>query len=409
MKHSILKSGGLRLAAAGAVFLMASSAALAAVPCRTNGPFAPWLAQVKKEALAQGISPRALAQAEPFLTYDARIVGIDQGQRVFTQTFMEFSQRMVPQGRISSGQAQMKQHAEIFARAEKQYGVPASVITAFWGLESDFGSNMGKDQSIRSIVTLAYDCRRAEMFRGHLFDSLRLLDRGDLQASEMIGSWAGELGQSQMMPTEYFKYAVDYDGDGKRNLLRSPADVIGSTANYLQHLGWKRGQPWLQEVKMPANFPWKETGLDVKHTRGDFSKWGVTLVDGRPLPKDDLAANVLLPMGRFGPAFIVYDNFQVYLVWNNSLVYSTTAAYYATRLNGAGSMRAPTQAVPTVTPEQAKEMQTLLTKAGYDVGGIDGKLGLASRTAIKAMQIKFNMPADSYPTPELMDRLKAGK
>ena len=409
MKHSILKSGGLRLAAAGAVFLMASSAALAAVPCRTNGPFAPWLAQVKKEALAQGISPRALAQAEPFLTYDARIVGIDQGQRVFTQTFMEFSQRMVPQGRISSGQAQMKQHAEIFARAEKQYGVPASVITAFWGLESDFGSNMGKDQSIRSIVTLAYDCRRAEMFRGHLFDSLRLLDRGDLQASEMIGSWAGELGQSQMMPTEYFKYAVDYDGDGKRNLLRSPADVIGSTANYLQHLGWKRGQPWLQEVKMPANFPWKETGLDVKHTRGDFSKWGVTLVDGRPLPKDDLAANVLLPMGRFGPAFIVYDNFQVYLVWNNSLVYSTTAAYYATRLNGAGSMRAPTQAVPTVTPEQAKEMQTLLTKAGYDVGGIDGKLGLASRTAIKAMQIKFNMPADSYPTPELLDRLKAGK
>ena len=212
-----------------------------------------------------------------------------------------------------------------------------------------------------------------------------------------------------MMPTEYFKYAVDYDGDGKRNLLRSPADVIGSTANYLQHLGWKRGQPWLQEVKMPANFPWKETGLDVKHTRGDFSKWGVTLVDGRPLPKDDLAANVLLPMGRFGPAFIVYDNFQVYLVWNNSLVYSTTAAYYATRLNGAGSMRAPTQAVPTVTPEQAKEMQTLLTKAGYDVGGIDGKLGLASRTAIKAMQIKFNMPADSYPTPELLDRLKAGK
>jgi lytic murein transglycosylase len=409
MKHDLLKFKALRFAAAGAALLITSSAALAAVPCRTNGPFAPWLAQVKKEAVAQGISARALAQAEPYLTYDARIVGIDQGQRVFTQTFMEFSQRMVPQGRISSGQNQMKLHAADFARAEKQYGVPASVIAAFWGLESDFGSNMGKDQSIRSIVTLAYDCRRAEMFRGHLFDSLRLLDRGDLQASEMIGSWAGELGQSQMMPTEYFKYAVDYDGDGKRNLLRSASDVIGSTANYLQHLGWKRGQPWLQEVKMPANFPWKETGLDVKHTRGDFSKWGVTLVDGRPLPKDDLPANVLLPMGRFGPAFIVYDNFQVYLVWNNSLVYSTTAAYYATRLTGAGPMRAPTQPVPTVTPEQAKEMQTLLTKAGYDVGGIDGKLGLASRTAIKAMQIKFNMPADSYPTPELLDRLKAGK
>ena len=300
MKTDTLKFKSLRLAAAGAALLVTTSAALAAVPCRTNGPFPAWLAQVKKEAQAQGISPRALAQAEPFLTYDARIVGIDQGQRVFTQTFMEFSQLLVPPSRIANGQGQLKQHAAIFARAEKEYGVPASVIAAFWGLESDFGANMGKEQSIRSIVSLAYDCRRAEMFRGHLFDSLRLLDRGDLQASEMIGSWAGELGQSQMMPTEYFKYAVDYDGDGKRNLLRSPADVIGSTANYLQHLGWKRGQPWLQEVKVPANFPWKEAGLDVKHSRNEFAKMGVTYVDGRPLPKDDMPANVLLPMGRFG-------------------------------------------------------------------------------------------------------------
>ncbi len=409
MKTDTLKFKSLRLAAAGAALLVTTSAALAAVPCRTNGPFPAWLAQVKKEAQAQGISPRALAQAEPFLTYDARIVGIDQGQRVFTQTFMEFSQLLVPPSRIANGQGQLKQPAAIFARAEKEYGVPASVIAAFWGLESDFGANMGKEQSIRSIVSLAYDCRRAEMFRGHLFDSLRLLDRGDLQASEMIGSWAGELGQSQMMPTEYFKYAVDYDGDGKRNLLRSPADVIGSTANYLQHLGWKRGQPWLQEVKVPANFPWKEAGLDVKHSRNEFAKMGVTYVDGRPLPKDDMPANVLLPMGRFGPAFMVYDNFQVYIVWNNSLVYSTTAAYFATRLNGAGPMRSPTQAVPTVSPEQAKEMQTILTKMGFDVGGIDGKLGLASRTAIKQVQIKFGMPADSYPTPELLDRLKAGK
>ena len=151
----------------------------------------------------------------------------------------------------------------------------------------------------------------------------------------MVGSWAGELGQTQMMPTEYFKYAVDYDGDGHRNLLRSAADVIGSTANYLVSLGWKRGEPWLQEIRVPQNLPWEQTGLDVKHPRAQWAKWGVTSPDGRPLPSDNMPASVVLPMGRFGPAFLAYDNFQVYLKWNNSLVYSTTAAYYATRLAGA--------------------------------------------------------------------------
>lgn len=398
-----------RLALAGAALVAMSSAAFAEAPCRTSGSFESWLAGVKKEAREQGISASAIAQAEPYMTYEPKIVNTDRGQRVFTMTFIDFANRLIPPSRVAAGEAQMKKHAATFARAEKEYGVPASVITAFWGLESDYGSNMGNDHSIRSITTLAYDCRRADMFREHLFNALRLLQRGDLQASEMVGSWAGELGQSQMMPTEYLKYAVDYDKDGHRNLLKSVDDVIGSTANYLVHLGWKRGQPWLQEVKMPSNFPWKETGLDVKHTRGEYSKLGVTTLEGRPLPNDGLQTSILLPMGRNGPAFIVYENFQVYLTWNNSLVYSTTAAYFATRLNGAPAMHKPTVSIPTVSPEQAKEIQQLLTKMGYDVGGIDGKLGLASRTAIKSVQVKFGMPADSYPTPELLTRLQAGK
>src|SRR3989440_1946748 len=160
---------------------------------------------------------------------------------------------MLAGGRLPNGAAQMKKHQTLFVREEKEFGVPASVLSAFWGLESDFGSGQGKDQAIKSLVTLAYDCRRSEMFRGHLFDALRLIQRGDLAAPEMIGSWAGELGQTQMMPSEYIKYAIDYDGDGKRNLIRSVADVIGSTANYLVSLGWKRGEPWLREVRVPAN------------------------------------------------------------------------------------------------------------------------------------------------------------
>ena len=192
---------------------------------------------------------------------------------------------MLPAYRLQQGAAQIKKNQAVFDRAEKQYGVPAAVITGFWGLESDFGSNQGKDNSIKSLATLAYDCRRADMFRGHLFDALRLIERGDLQPADMLGSWAGELGQTQMMPSEYIKWAVDYDGDGKRNLIRSVPDVIGSTANYLVSLGWKRGEPWLEEVRVPAKMPWEQADLTVQHPRSQWATWGVTRPDGRALPE----------------------------------------------------------------------------------------------------------------------------
>ncbi|HWM45351.1 MAG TPA: lytic murein transglycosylase [Xanthobacteraceae bacterium] len=396
----------LRLAAVLAALAFSSGTALAAVPCRTSGPFERWLEGFKQEALAKGVSRNALAQAAPYLVYDQRIINIDRGQRVFSQTFTEFAGRMVSAGRVSQGKAHLKKHAAVFARAEQQYGVPPAVIAGFWGLESDFGAFMGKENAIRSITSLAYDCRRAEMFRGHLIDALRLIDRGDLAPTEMIGAWAGELGQTQMMPSEYMKFAVDYDGDGHRNLLRSPADVIGSSANYLAHLGWKRGAPWLQEVRVPQTLPWKESGLDVKHPRGQWAKWGVVLADGRALPNDALPASLLLPMGRHGPAFLVYDNFQVYLTWNNSLIYSATAAYYATRIAGAGPMRKPTAPIAPVTMEMTRELQQILTRLGHDVGGVDGKLGMGTRQAVKTMQVKLGLPADSYPTPELLERLR---
>jgi lytic murein transglycosylase len=286
--------------------------------------------------------------------------------------------------------------------------VPAPVITAYWGLESDFGAGQGKDQSIKSITTLAYDCRRSDMFRHHLFDSLRLIERGDLRADEMIGSWAGELGQTQFMPSEYMAYAVDYDGDGKRNLIKSVADVIGSTGKYLVHLGWKRGEPWLQEVRVPANLNWAEADLTIKHPRSQWVAWGVTGA-GKPLPKDELPASLVLPMGRMGPAFLAYDNFQAYLQWNNSLMYSLTAAYYATRIDGAPALNRGGPNIPTLTIDQNRELQQMLTRMGYDVGRVDGVLGLKSRTAIREVQIKYGLPADSWPTTELLARLQRGR
>ncbi|MGB6538714.1 MAG: lytic murein transglycosylase [Xanthobacteraceae bacterium] len=387
--------------------LLASPFARADVPCRTSGPYASWLAGVEREAAADGIAQRAIAEATPYLKYDQRIVNIDRGQRVFTQTFLEFSSRMAAAYRISGAQTRIKKYALVFERIEKQYGVPAAVISSFWGLESDFGANQGKYPSLSSIASLAYDCRRADKFHPQLIDALRLIQRGDLTPAEMQGSWAGELGQTQMMPSEYYKYAVDYDGRGKRDLIHDVPDVLGSTANYLVGLGWKRGEPWMTEVHVPPRLPWDQADLDIQLPRSKWASWGVTLVDGGTLPEDNLPASLLLPMGRLGPAFLVYPNFQIYLQWNNSLVYSTTAAYLATRISGARPLHRgnPT---PPLSFDQVKQLQTLLVRAGHDVGKIDGFLGLKSRQAVKAMQMKFGLPADSYPTEELLSRMRAG-
>jgi lytic murein transglycosylase len=401
----------IKSAIAGAALLLAaalaSSAANAAAPCRTGGPYEAWLAAFEREAIAGGVSQRTVAEVAPYLTYDQRIVNIDRGQRVFHQTFIEFSNRMVAAYRIQKGGQLIQQYGSVFGRANQQFGVPAAVITAFWGLESDFGANSGKEKSLVALTSLAYDCRRAEMFRGQLLSALQLIDHGDLRPEEMIGSWAGEIGQTQMMPTEYNKWAVDYDGDGHRNLIRSVPDVIGSTANYIESLGWRRGEPWLTNVRVPANLAWDQADLTIQHPRSQWAGWGVTLPDGRPLQADELPASLVLPMGRFGPAFLAYENFQVYLKWNQSLIYSLTAAYYATRLAGAAPMHKGNGTPVALSYEQAKELQQLLRRYGY-TGEIDGKLGLSTRTAVKAAQMKLGFPADSWPTVELLARMHGG-
>jgi lytic murein transglycosylase len=391
-----------------AVLLAAPIAALAQENCRNTANFDRWLADFKREAASQGISAATLAAASPYMVLDQRIIGIDRGQRFFAQTFLEMSDKMLAGGRLPGGAAKMKQHAALFAREEKEFGVPAAVITAYWGLESDFGVGQGKDHSIKSLTTLAYDCRRPDMFRGHLLDALRLIQGGDLRADEMIGSWAGELGHTQFMPSEYMAHALDYDGDGHRNLIKSIPDVIGSTGKYLLHLGWKRGEPWLQEVRVPQNLKWQEADLTIQHPRSQWASWGVTRPGGQ-LQADGLKSSLVLPMGRFGPAFLAYDNFQAYLKWNASLMYSLTAAYYAARLDGAPAMARGAANIPKLTIDENRELQQILARRGYDVGRIDGVLGLKSRNAVKDVQLKLGMPADSWPTQDLLQRLRTAR
>jgi lytic murein transglycosylase len=240
-----------RVAAALGVAAVAVAAQLpgglapaSAATCRDPGGFDKWLGDVKREAAAQGISQRAIAASLADVSYDPGIISRDRGQRVFKQSFEEFSGRMVNKGRLSQGAAKLRQYASTLARIEKQYGVPGPVVVAIWGLETDFGAVSGKLPVIRSVATLSFDCRRTDFFTPNLFDAMRIVDRGDLTPAEMRGAWAGEMGQTQFMPSNYWRYAVDYDGDGRRDLLHSPNDVLASTANFLAGHGWQRGQPW---------------------------------------------------------------------------------------------------------------------------------------------------------------------
>src|ERR1700744_2918457 len=376
-------------------------------PCHGGMTFDRFLADLKQKAVAEGVSQRAISEASPGMVYDQGIVNRDRGQRVFGQVFTEFAGRMAANYRMQQGQEHIRANQAAFARAEKEYGVPPAVIAAFWGLESDFGANMGNLPTLRSLVSLAYDCRRAEMFEGETIAALKIIDRGDLSPDEMVGSWAGELGQTQFLPSHYFNYGVDYDGDGRRNLLSSPAEVIASTANYIATgLKWRRGEPWLQEVRVSANVPWDQADLTIQLPRSKWASFGVTYADGKPLPNEDMPASLLLPMGRNGPAFLAYANFAAYTEWNNSLIYSTTAGYLATRIAGAPPMQRPSAPVSQLPLNELRELQQLLVRAGYDVGKVDGVMGQQSRTAVKAMQIKLGLPADSWPTAELLARMR---
>jgi lytic murein transglycosylase len=387
--------------------LAATAASALAATCPPGPSFERWLDEFKRDAEGQGISQGTIRSALRGMTFDPGIVARDRRQSFFAQSFLDFSRKLATSNRVQSGQSQIAKHRAVFDAVEKQYGVPPSVIAGFWALESDFGVGMGNLPVLRSLASLAYDCRRSDMFRFELMEALRIIDRGDLTPEEMIGSWAGELGQTQFLPSHYYKHAVDYDGDGRRNLMKSAPDIIASSAAFLVSLGWARGQPWLEEVRVPPKLDWAQADLAVQHPRSYWASVGVTLANGRPLASDAMPASLLLLMGRKGPAFLAYPNFQTYLKWNQSLNYATTAAYLATRIDGAPAMSRGSGDVVALDADQLKELQTLLVQRGLKQGEIDGKLGAATRAAVKAAQLKLGLPADSYPTLELTERLRA--
>lgn len=388
---------GLRTRLAAA--LIASSATTPALAQQCGGDFDAWKNVVSTEATAAKVGDlghAALVSAR----IDEKVLQRDRAQGVFSQTFIEFSNRMISGYRLKQGAANLKKYADVFQRSEAEFGVPPAVIAAFWALETDFGAVQGDFGTLNALVTLAHDCRRPELFRPQIIPLLTLIDRGVLPA-DVKGAWAGEVGQTQILPSDYLARGVDGDGDGKVDLRGSAPDVIMTTGNKILSRGWKRGEPWIQEIRVPDQMPWEQTGRTNKLPLAQWTAWGVTNRDGSALQDNGLKAAVVLPMGRKGPAFLTYDNYDIYLQWNQSFTYTLTAANLAARFAGQPPFD-PRNPDPGLTGEEMKLLQHKLQEKGYDVGGIDGILGTNTREAIRQEQMKLGLPVDGWPTEELL-------
>lgn len=382
---------------------LASLLATSAMAAECGGDLSTFLQGVKAEAVAAGASAAAADKALAGAQIDQKVLSRDRAQGVFKQTFLDFSQRTVSKARLDIGAKKIRELSDVFGRAESEFGVPAGVIAAFWAMETDFGAVQGDFNTRNALVTLAHDCRRPELFRPQLLALITMVEHGDLEPETNTGAWAGEIGQVQMLPKDIVALGVDGDGNGHIDVKKSSADAILTAAKFIQHLGFRRGEPWIQEVTVPENLPWEKTGFDAGMTAGDWFKLGV-----KPRNGDTSAANLegelLLPQGRKGPAFMAYPNFNIYLEWNQSFIYTTSAAYFATRLMGAEPYLKGNPE-PGLDDNQMKQLQTKLQAAGHDVGKIDGILGAGTRVAIQKEQQRLGMPADGWPTPALLAAL----
>ncbi len=367
-----------------------------------DGNFFAFVNGLKAEAIAAGIPSDTADAFFAGVKLDGNVLSADRKQSVFQMPFIDFSRRLISEDRIKRGRANAQKYDAVFDRIEADYGVDRAVLLAFWAFETDYGAFQGDFNTANALVTLAHDCRRPELFRPQVIAAVQLFTRGDFDPKTTTGAWAGEIGMVQMLPRDILENGVDGDGDGIVSLKTSPADALTSGGKMLQSLGWRAGEPWLAEVTLPRDFDWSQTGLETNKSIADWTALGV-VPRGEPLT-EGLEASLLIPQGRNGPAFIAYPNFRVYFEWNRSFTYVMTAAYFATRLNGAQVYNAGSPDTG-LDGTQMRQLQTRLQDMGYDVGGVDGILGSGTRAAVRAEQRRLGMPVDGWPTPELLTKL----
>ena len=378
--------------------LLASFATCPALAAPCGGDFQTFLGAMAKEAAASGLPDGAIHAFLDGAQRDAAVIKADHSQGVFRKTFIEFSQSLISKGRITNAAVYSKKYNAAFTSAEQKYGVSRGIILAFWAFETDFGQVQGDFNTRNALVTLAQDCRRPDFFQPQVLVAIALTAKGSFDPDTTQGAWAGEIGMVQMLPKDILERGVDGDGDGKISLKTSATDAILSAAHMLQFYGWRAGEPWLQEVVVPPGLDWSQTGLD--HTL-PASQWAAMGVKAREGTLANLPASILLPQGRNGPAFITYPNYKVLFEWNKSFVYVTTAAYFATRIQGAAAYD-PGQPDPALSAANMMALQKKLAALGHDVGNIDGILGAATRVAVQAEQKRLGLPADGWPSTELL-------
>ncbi|SFQ50373.1 lytic murein transglycosylase [Roseivivax halotolerans] len=380
---------------------IAAGPALAQTPC--GGPFGGFVEALSAEAVERGQKPDTVDAFFDGIRQDQSVLDADRRQGIFQAPFIDFSRRLISSDRLERGRSLGRDYATTFEAIEAEYGVPRGILLAFWAFETDYGSFQGDYNTANALVTLAHDCRRPELFRPQVFAALELFAQDAFDPDTTTGAWAGEIGMVQMLPEDILTNGIDADGDGRVSLKTSPRDALFSGAAMLADLGWRAGEPWLEEVEMPTEFDWYETGLETRKPASDWAALGVTARDGE-IDAPDLPASILLPQGKDGPAFLAYPNFPVLFEWNQSFTYVLTAAYFATRLEGAQIYDAGNPE-PGLNGAQMVRLQEALQARGYDVGGADGILGSGTRAAVRDVQRELGLPADAWPTSELLERL----
>ncbi len=387
----------VRLAVVLAGMLSLSSPALA----KCGGSFSSFVNGLASEAQSRGYDRATTSKFFANVRQDPKVLKADRAQGVFQKPFIEFSRRLISQQRLDKGKKLARSYDRVFDRIERDYGVPRGVLLAFWAFETDYGAFQGNFNTLNALVTLSHDCRRPELFRPQVFSALELYTRGQFSPGRTTGAWAGEIGMVQMLPADIIENGVDGDGDGKVDLKGSAPDALLSGGKMLRHLGWTAGQPWMQEVTVPAGMDWSLSGLNTRLSAQDWAKRGVKPRSGK-LAK--LPASLILPQGHKGPAFLAYPNFRVYFEWNQSFTYVLTAAYFGTRLQGAPVYDAG-KPDAGLSGNQMKQLQRKLQARGYNVGKVDGILGARTRDAVQREQQRLGLPADAWPTPGLLNRL----
>ncbi|MDR6960323.1 membrane-bound lytic murein transglycosylase B [Pseudomonas brassicacearum] len=372
--------------------------------------FAEWQAGFRKEALAAGIRADLFDRAFIGVSPDMSVIKADRSQPEFTRPVWEYLDGALSPLRVRKGQALIDQHAQILQSIEQRYGVDRQALVAVWGMESNFGQFQGTKSVINSLATLAYEGRRPGFAHAQLIAALQILQQGDITPEKMLGSWAGAMGQTQFIPTTYNTHAVDFDGDGRRDIWGSSTDALASTAHYLQSSGWQHGQPWGFEVRLKAGFNYPLADGTIRKPVSEWLQMGVSLPnDGQvPAGSEHLSASLLLPAGYRGPAFLVLDNFRAILKYNNSSSYALAVSLLSERFAGAGLIDGqwPKDDLPLSRSERI-ELQTLLSKHNYDAGNPDGIIGANTRKAIRSAQQSFGWPADGYPTHQLLEGLRS--